>query len=230
MEIRFRVFLLSILFGLGLGSNPVLAADKPAAQADGQPNPDKEIIQTDPVIQPEVKRREVTESDVNTENFEIGVYVGFLSIEDFGTDVVYGVRLDYHITEDLFVSGVYGISRAGTTSFERLGGGITLLSDDQRDYSYYSILLGYNLFPGETFVTRKTTFNTAFYFVVGAGNTTFAGDDYFTATWGAGYAITLNKWMAVHMDFRDHIFNIAITGEDKAVHNFEATLALNFYF
>jgi len=229
MQSRIRIFLLSILFSLSVGLNFAQAEEKPTASDGSEPNPDKEIIQTDPVIQPEVQRREVKESDINTENFELGLFFGFLSIEDFGTDIVYGLRLDYHITEDLFLQGSYGLSSAGTTSFERIGG-ITLLSDAQRDYTYYNVLLGYNLLPGEAFITRSTTFNSSLYVVAGAGNTEFAGDNHFTITWGAGYAITVNSWLAVHLDFRDHVFNIAVTGEDKTTHNLEATLGINYYF
>jgi len=228
MESRIRIFLLSLIIGLSMNIGFAQAADK---KADGsQPNPDKEIIQTDPVIQPEVKRREVKESDINTENFEVGFFVGFLSIEDFGTNPVYGARLDYHITEDIFLQGTLGFSTAGTTSFERLGGGVTLLSESQREYTYYTVSLGYNLLPGEAFITRNTTFNTALYVIAGAGNTEFGGDDRFTITWGAGYSITATGWLAIHLDFRDHIFDIAVTGEDKTSHNLEASIGLNYYF
>ncbi|MGD8784553.1 MAG: outer membrane beta-barrel domain-containing protein [Thioalkalispiraceae bacterium] len=212
-------------------SSMAVYAQEPTEQPTPSTGPTtNEIIQQDPVIQPEIKRREVKQADIDTENFEIGAFVGFLSIEDFGTNPVYGASLDYHITEDLFLQSRLGISEAGTTSFERLGGGVTLLNDDQREYLYYNISLGYNLLPGEAFVTRDSAYNTSLYVIVGAGNTDFAGDNYFTINWGAGYAITLSDWFAVHMDFRDHMFDINITGEDKTSHNLEATLDLTFYF
>ena len=220
MESWFRVFLLVTVFAFS--GTAVLAAEK-----SGQPAAD-EIIQQEPVIQPEVKRREVKQADIETENFEVGVFVGLLSIEDFGTNPVYGVSVDYHVTEDLFVQGRFGVSEAGTTSFERLGGGVTLLSN--RDYQYYDVSIGYNLLPGEAFLTRDTAYNTSLYLIIGAGNTDFAGDNFFTIVWGAGYGITVSDWFAAHMDFRDHMFDINITGEDKTSHNLEASLDLTFYF
>ena len=36
-----------------------------------------------------------------------------MSIEDFGSNVSYGVRLAYHITEGFFVEGTVGQSEAG---------------------------------------------------------------------------------------------------------------------
>ena len=229
MESRIRIFLLITVFALS--GMPVWAAEKAEQQpaATGE-NPVNEVIQQDPVIQPEVKRREVKQADVETENFEIGVFVGFLSIEDFGTNPVYGFSLDYHVTEDFFIQGRLGTSEAGTTSFERLGGGVTLLNDDQREYTYYNVAIGYNLLPGEAFITRDTAYNTSFYLIAGAGNTEFADDDFFTITWGGGYAITVSDWFAFHMDFRDHLFDISVTGEDKTTHNLEATIDLTFYF
>jgi outer membrane beta-barrel protein len=213
-----------------LSSAPVLAAEKAEKQATTGEDSANQVIQQDPVIQPEIKRREVKESDIETENFEVGIFAGFISIEDFGTNAVYGASLDYHITEDLFVQGRIGFSEAGTTSFERLGGGVTLLNDEQRKYTYYNVSLGYNLLPGEAFISRDTAYNTSLYVIIGAGNTDFAGDNFFTINWGAGYAITISEWFAAHMDFRDHMFNISVTGEDKTSHNLEATLDLTFYF
>jgi len=224
MQSRIRVFLLITAFMLS--STFAIAEEKAGkAAATGE---NTEVIQQDPVIQPEVTRREVKQADIETENFEIGVFVGLLSIEDFGTNPVYGVSLDYHITEDLFVQGRVGYSEAGTTSFERLGGGLTLLTN--RDFLYYNVSLGYNLLPGEAFLSRDSAYNTSLYLIIGAGNTEFNDDNFFTINWGAGYAVTVSDWFAVHMDFRDHMFDINVTGQDKTSHNFEATLDLTFYF
>jgi outer membrane beta-barrel protein len=229
MESRIRVFLLTSAL-LCIAS--VSTAAEPAAKPDDQSadKPVNEIIQQDPVIEPNVKRREVKEADIDTENFEVTAFLGLLSIEDFGTDAVYGVRLDYHVTEDIFVEGAIGTSTAGTTSFENIGANTPLLTDSEREYTYYTVALGYNLLPGEAFIGRKRAYNTALYVIAGAGNTRFAGDDQFTITWGAGYRIVVKDWMAVHMDFRDHMFSLDITGQDKTANNFEASLGLAFFF
>ncbi len=64
--------------------------------------------EAEPVIKPNIERRTITEADIDSEDFEVGAYVGVLSIEDFGSDVVYGVRADYHITEDFFAEAAAG--------------------------------------------------------------------------------------------------------------------------
>ncbi len=222
MESRLRLFLLGIFAVMPFSA---VAQEKQPADAE-QP---KEIIQQDPVIQPAVKRREVKQADIDTENFELSAYAGILSIEDFGSEPVYGLRLNYHITEDFFLQGAIGISEAGRTSAETFTGS-TILTEEQRNYEFYTVAIGYNLLPGEAFIGRKTAFNTALYLIAGAGNTTFAGDDRFTITWGGGYRITVTDWMAVHLDVRDHIYSIDITGEDKNVNNFETSIGLSFFF
>ena len=103
MESRIRLFLLTLALATGLPGCAMLglgrdSADTPEAAV---PSPGEQ-----PVIQPEVARREVVTPKIETENFEVGAFAGILGIEDFGTNTVYGVRLAYHITEDFFVEGV----------------------------------------------------------------------------------------------------------------------------
>ncbi len=224
MESRFRILFLIAL--LSVNTVAVAADDKPA-QDDKSLN---QIIQQEPIIQPEVKRRVIKESDIGTDNFELSAFVGMLSIEDFGAGVVYGARLDYHVTEDFFFEGTIGTSKAGTTSYERLSGGVNLLTDSERTYTYYDVSIGYNVLPGEAFLGRNYAYNTALYLVAGAGSTKFAGDNRFTITVGGGYRINIADWMGVHLDFRDHIFSIDVTGEKKNAHNFETTLGITFVF
>ena len=126
------------LFGLGEREVVTATADDP-----GQ------------VIEPEVERRKIKEPKIDTEDFEIGAYAGIIGIEDFESEVVYGVRLAYHVTEGFFVEGTVGQSEAGQTSFERLSGGAPILSDDDRMFTYYNLNLGYNILPGEVFFWRR---------------------------------------------------------------------------
>jgi len=94
MESRLRVLFLAVavvslsgcaatknLFGFGREEAP-----PPSAEAPGQ------------VIDPQVERREVKEPAIDREDFEFGGFVGIMGIEDFGSNVSYGLRLAYHIT------------------------------------------------------------------------------------------------------------------------------------
>jgi outer membrane beta-barrel protein len=224
MESRIRVFLLRLALG---GLSLAVTAGCASRALDEEAAAD----QARPVIEPEVARRDVKAPEIDTEDFEIGAYVGFLSIEDFGSDTVYGARIAYHITEGLFAEATYGQSDAGKTSYEILSGGqAPLLTEDDREYKYYDISIGYNLLPGEVFIGGRWAFNSALYVVAGAGNTSFAGDDYFTFTYGAGYRVLATDAIALHFDVRDHMFDIDITGEDKTTHNIEFNLGATWFF
>jgi len=227
MESRFRVLFLAlpiVMFGLSGCS----ATKNFFGRGDKSAPPPAEIDEQ--VIDPEVDRREIKEPKIDSENFEIGAFAGILSIEDFGSDLVYGVRLAYHVTEGFFVEGTVGKSQAGLTSFEILSGGAPILSDSERDFLYYNLNVGYNILPGEAFIGEARAYNTGLYIVAGLGSTRFAGDDRFTVNFGAGYRFVMTDSIAFHMDFRDHLYDIDILGEEKTAHNLEATLGISLFF
>ena len=182
-----------------------------------------------PDIDPNIERRDIKEFDIDSENVEIGAFVGFISIEDFESSSVFGGRIGYHINENLFLEGSYAVATAGETSFETLSGGAPFLTDDQRDYSYYDVSVAYN-FNGEVFASDSLVFNTDFYITVGAGSTEFAGDERFTLVAGAGYRLLLTDFFALRFDVRDHIFSSDVIGEEKNVHNLTYTLSTSFFF
>ncbi len=226
MESRFRVLFLITAAGLmtgcaatknlfGMGPE---AAPPPSSEPPGQ------------VIDPQVERQEVKEPAIDREDFEVGGFVGIMSIEDFGTNVVYGARLAYHLTEGFFVEGTAGTTEAGETSFEILSGGAQLLSDSERQLTYYNLNLGYNILPGEGFVGEGRAYNTNLYLIAGLGSTRFAGDDRFTVNFGAGYRFLLTDAIALHIDFRDHLFDIDLFGEEKTAHNLEGHLGITVFF
>ncbi|MEN8106533.1 MAG: outer membrane beta-barrel domain-containing protein [Pseudomonadota bacterium] len=178
-----------------------------------------------------MKPREVTEADIDDESFEIGVFVGIINIDNFSSEPLYGINASYYATEDFFLQLNYAVSSADLTSFEELSGeNVRLLTDSERDYTYYNALVGYNIFPGEVFMTSKLTFNSALYLVGGVGNTDFGGEDNFTITLGTGYRIVLRDWLTWHIDFRDHIFKSDIIKEDQTTHNMELSTGLSLFF
>lgn len=182
-----------------------------------------------PLIEPDVRPQVVDESLIDTENVELGIFAGLIKIEDFESSMLYRARLAYHFSESLFFELNYAIAEAGETSFEKLGN-VQLLSDSDRDYSYYNFGFGYNILPGEAFLTDKLAFNTNFYLVAGAGATEFAGDTGFTANYGAGYQVLLNDWLSMHLTVREHVFDIDVLGETKTGFNTEVSSGLTIFF
>ncbi|MCV6606229.1 MAG: outer membrane beta-barrel domain-containing protein [Porticoccaceae bacterium] len=184
----------------------------------------------DQIVLPDLERRTIKEADIDSENFEIGGFAGFMNVEDFGTNPVYGIRASYHATEDFFLEATLGTTELGTTSFEDLSGNVQILPNDQRDLTYYNLSVGYNLFPGEVFFGKGRAFNTNLYLIAGAGNTDFANSSHFTYSLGVGYRFYATDWLAVHLDMRDHVFNSDLLGEEKTLNNLEFTLGLTAFF
>lgn len=198
----------------------------PSHAQDDEPEREKTVL--DAVIEPDLNRRTVKEDKIDTENIEIGVYSGVMSVEDFGSNDVFGYRLAYHITEDWFLEGVYGMTDTGETTAESIFG-IDLVGDD-RKLTYYNMSLGVNLFPGEIFLGRNYAFNSNLYLILGAGNTKYAGDEFFTYNFGGGFRLFITDWAAFRLDFRNHIFTHTILGEDKSIQNLETHLGLSLFF
>jgi outer membrane beta-barrel protein len=229
MESRIRVFLLILSLSSGLSGCAVFRGGEAEQSA-----PSAEEALEDPtqrsVVEPEVVRREVVTPRIDTENFEVGAFAGILSIEDFGTNSVTGLRLAYHLNEDFFLEAMYGKSDAGRTSIERLSGAAQILSDSQRDYQYYSLSAGWNALPGQIYLGPNRAYNTALYLIGGLGNTSFGGDELITINIGVGYRLLVNDYLAVHFDFQDHVYNSDVLGTDQNSNNLEAHLGLTAFF
>ena len=217
MESRIcRIFLTScVLAALLAGVAPaqVMAADQP-----------------EQVVRPEIERRDVSEADIDTEDFEVGAFFGAMNVEDFGTNPVYGARLAYHVTEYVFAEAAYGRTDTGKTSFERLSGSAQLLDSGDRKLDYYNLSFGFNILPGESFVGSKWAFTSDFFLIAGVGSTSFAGEDNFTWNLGFGYKVLANDWLALRVDARDHIFDVDLLGEKQTNHNLEFTGGVSIFF
>jgi outer membrane beta-barrel protein len=197
--------------------------------------PSSEVVVDEPagepsIVEPQVNRREVKTPKIKAKDVELGAYFGALSIQDFGTNPVYGVRAAYHVSEDIFLEGFVARSTAGTTSLEDVFPDISVTSSAGRHFTYYDLDLGYNVLPGEIFIGRGRAFNSALYVTVGMGDVKFAETDHFALNFGVGDRLLVTDWLAVHLDVRDHVFETDLTGRTKNVHNIEATLGLTTFF
>jgi outer membrane beta-barrel protein len=219
MESGLRVLLLTGLVAVTAGCS-LFGRDSP---------PMEDAAASAPVISPEVERRSITTPKIDTEDFQITGFVGLISVEDFGSNTVYGARIAYHVSESLFLEGSYGETGDVDRSSVEVLDNIDLLGAD-RKYSYYDLALAWNVLPGEVFIGKNHAFNSALYVLGGAGNTSFAGEDLFTLTFGAGYRVLATDSIALRFDVRDHLFDNDVTGEDKTTHNIEFNLGLSWFF
>lgn len=217
MENRLGNFLLTAVLLL-----PVYAVAETAADPD-------QIQEVQSVIQPEVERVDFDEAKIDIGDFEIIPAIGVLSVEDFGANVVINAKIEYHVSEDLFLGFEIGRSEAGESSYEVLGG-VPLMTDDERELIYYLFNVGYNLLPGEAYVTDSLTYNNTLYLIGGMGSIDFAGDTKLLISLGVGYRLMLFDFSSAYLELRDHTYSSDILGTSKIANNIEVTLGYSFYF
>ncbi len=194
---------------------------------------DADAPQTEQVIEPQLDRREIVVPKIETEDFEIGVVGGILSIEDFGANSLLGARLAYHVTEDWFVELGIGVSTISDTSFRGLG--LPLFPNEDEDLSYYDLSVGLNIFPGELFINEKRALSAAVYLIGGVGSTDFLNDaaqreNKFTFNIGLGIRLLPTDWLAFHITIRDHVWESDLLGQNKITHNLELSTSITAFF
>ncbi len=237
MENRIQYILLAYslaLVTLLLPVNAFANEENNNAQQEGvkeKPETEEALIwdEASTVVEPEIERRKVEIADIDALDVELGIFAGQMSVEDFGTNLVAGFSLSYHVTEDIFASVSYGQTDTEPTSFEVISG-INLLTDDERKLQYYDLAVGLNLLPGEGFVGESYAFNSSFYGLIGVGSTEFAGDQRFTVSAGVGYRVIMKDWLAIHLEVKDLIYDIDILGSNKTTHNFNYHVGFSIFF
>lgn len=183
---------------------------------------------TEQVIQPEIDRRTVRIPRIDTEDFEVGGFVGILSVEDFGAKPVYGGRLVYHVNEDYFVEAVLGKSTVSDQALCDLG--LCLFPSREEDLIYYALSVGLNLFPGEIFPSKQRAMTSTVYVLAGVGSTSFIDENRLTLNFGIGIRILPVDWLALHITMRDYLFESDILGSQEIKNNFELTFGASVYF
>lgn len=178
------------------------------------------------IITPNVERREIRPPQIDVDDIEVGGFVGLYSAEDFGANAVYGIFGAYHLTEDIFIQGTLGFSTVTSETAALLGQ--TILQDD--GLSYANVLFGYNILPGEVFAQTGRSWTSSAYFVAGLGTTKLNNDSNFTLVLGGGLRMVPIDWLAVHIDFRDHIYKTTILDIDKTTHNIELSVGASYFF
>jgi len=179
------------------------------------------------VITPKVERREIRPPQIEAHNIEIGAYTGLYSVEDFGASAVIGIHGYYHLTEDIFVGGNFGAATVTTQTLDLFGVG-NVLQDDR--LTYFNVLVGYNVLPGEVFAKSGRAWTSSAYFIGGLGSTKLNGNSNLTVVLGGGLRMVPADWLAIHVGFRDYVYRRTIADLEKTTHNIELTIGASYYF
>lgn len=182
------------------------------------------------VVVPQVERRDVKLPKYPSNDFEVGAFAGTYSVENFGANAVYGVRLGYHITEDFFVQANLAQTKVSDENYRALlpGGGI--FPQPTEKLTYYNITAGWNVLPGEVFFGKGRALATSVYLLGGIGSTKLAERRRMTLNFGLGLRALFGDRFGAHVELRDHIFSIDLLGPNKSTQNLELTTGVAWYF
>jgi outer membrane beta-barrel protein len=201
---------------------PAVLALSPAHAATPQPANDQ-------VIDPQLDRRDVRVPRIPSNDWEVGDFVGTYQMQNFGATFVGGLRLGYHVTEDVFVEAVYGQTHVSDSAFRQiLPGGIFPKSEEM--LQYYNLSAGYNVFPGEIFFGHGHAKISTMYVVAGLGNTRINNANHQTVNVGLGSRIFVRDWVAFQVDVRDYLYSLDLLGPRKETQNLELTAGVTFFF
>jgi outer membrane beta-barrel protein len=181
------------------------------------------------VIVPEVDRREVKLPRFPSKDFEIGVFGGTYSTQNFGASAVGGLRVGYHISEDIFVEGVYAQTRVSDELLRQIQPA-GVFPQAKEKLSYYNLSAGYNVLPGEVFIGSSRAKATAVYLIGGVGSTKIVSQRKQTFNFGLGLRLLLADRWALQVDMRDHVFSLDLLGKRQSTQNLELTSGLTFFF
>lgn len=208
---------------LGLASVIFIPTSLPA-QTIGDTNKPQVTI-----IKPQKEQKEVKSSKIDTEKFELGVYTGILSLEDFDAVSVTGISAGYHINPKWMASVSVAKSAAPKASFEQTVGG-NFIKDRDSGFQYMAIMASYELAEGRSFRGKMTKLSSHIYLDVGLENVSFLGEDNIGAVLGLNYKLVATDWLTGNLTFRNHIVERTFLDENKTTQNVEAAFGLNILF
>lgn len=204
----------------------LLLAAATAAQAQQGP---QSPAPNEQVVVPDIARRDVRPPRFPSNDFEVGLFAGSYSTQNFGASAVAGLKLGYHVTEDIFIQAAYAQTRVSDDAFRRiLPGGV--FPNEKETLKYYNLSAGYNILPGEVFIGSRHAKASALYVIAGVGSTRLVEQRRQTVNFGLGTRVLLADWVSLQVDVRDHVFSLDLLGKREHTHNLELTAGASVYF
>ncbi len=222
--------LLALAAALPVLAQTAPASPPPTAPATTAPNPAPTTPASEQVIVPQVDRRDIKLPRYASNDFSVGLYAGTYATANFGNSAVTGVRLGYHVTEDIFVEASYAKSTVSDEAFSQIFPNGGVLPTREADLTYYNVVAGYNILPGEVFFGRSNAKISQGYIVAGVGSTTFATQKRQTIVAGFGLRVVFNRWFSAQADVRDHVYSLDLLGKRQSTQNIELTLGITVFF
>ncbi|MDQ7016708.1 MAG: hypothetical protein Q9N68_10070, partial [Gammaproteobacteria bacterium] len=127
----FQPFFNRIILGVAGAGFFLLSASLMAA-----PLQEREVV-----IEPQLLRPKIVEANIDALDFELGLFSGVLSVENFSTQPFYGLRLAFYVSEDFFLDASYGVSQLQDSAYRQLG--LVIFPQEEEPLDFYQLALGY---------------------------------------------------------------------------------------
>lgn len=148
----------------------------------------------------------------NNEFFSLGVSFGVLNVEDFTSELVPTLSATFRASEDFFLQANFLRATISKSAYESTQS--VLFSGNDRQFTHYDLLFGYNLFQSEFYLSAEETVLANLYLVAGIGDTDFGGESSFTYTLGVGYEVSVSRNLGLYIDFRDYIYQSTLVSDE----------------
>lgn len=180
------------------------------------------------IVKPDTEQDLIKDADIENTSMSLGIYTGLISYENFNTNYLVGLYFSYPFDEHVFVEAEFGMSGINDTEYRSIG--LALFSEEETDVQFYTVLVGYNLLPGEVYWSRDKTMISIFYVIAGVGSVSFDNNDYVSVQFGAGFKMELDKNKSIRFEARDRLFDTDILGTDKLTNNVGIHLGIDWNF
>lgn len=180
------------------------------------------------IVKPDTEQEIIKDSDIRNVSMSVGFYAGIISYENFNSDYLAALYLSYPFNEKVFVEAEFGVSAINDSEYRAIG--LPLFDNEESDATFYTVLIGYNLLPGEVYWSQTKTLITSFYLIGGIGSITFDEQDTVTINLGAGFKMQLDDNMSLRFEARDRVFDTDTLGTDKLSNNVEFHLGIDWNF
>ena len=184
------------------------------------------------VITPKKEVEQVDSAQIDEERFEIGAFVGSLSVQEFDTVFLAGITGSFHINSRFMASLRYGQSNPVEASFERFNEGVNFVPDRDDGFRFVALEGSIKISETRSYLGKRDRYkySSRLYFDLGIENVQFAGNDEIGFSLGLNYKVVVTDWLTANLIFKDHIVEREFLGEDKLSQNLEISIGFSGLF
>lgn len=168
---------------------------------------------------------------IDKEYIDVGIQSGFINIENFGSNAFFGAFANVKASERFFLQFELVQATVDVTNAElEFNAGDTNFAGDDRDYSYYGVGLGFNLYQAEFFTLDNKAELASFYINAGVGETDFGDDAQFTTHFGLGYQMALFSDVLLNVEYKSYLYDTSLLEDDESAFNTKVSAGISYLF